>query len=44
MWKNNVQPDRSQKTTWRRHIARWITKANSTHSEYVILTEFALPQ
>jgi len=35
MWKNTVQPDRPQMTTWRRRIACWISKATDTHSEYV---------
>jgi len=37
MWKNIVEPDRSQMTIWRTHIASWITKTTNTHSEYVIL-------
>jgi len=31
-------------TIWRMRIACWITKATSTHSEYVILTAFPLQQ
>jgi hypothetical protein len=37
MWKNIVDPDRSQM-----RIACWITKATDSHSEYVILTAFPL--
>jgi hypothetical protein len=37
MWKNIVEPDRSQML-----IACWITKATDSHSEYVILTAFSL--
>jgi hypothetical protein len=40
MWKNIVQPDRSQMTIWRMHIACWIPKATETHSQYVILIVF----
>ena len=35
LWKNIVQPDRSQMTIWRMHIACRIPKATNTHSEYV---------
>jgi len=38
MWKNIVQPDRSQMTIWRMRIAYWIPKTTNTHSEYVIFT------
>ena len=38
MWKNTVQSDRPQMTTWRRRIVCWIRKATDTHSEYVTLT------
>jgi len=31
-------------TTWRMLIACWITKAENTHSKYVILKDFALQQ
>jgi len=44
MWKNTVQPGRSQMTIWRIRIASWITKATDTHSEYVILIAFPLHQ
>ena len=36
MWKNTVQPDRSQMTIWRMRKTWWITKATNTHSEYVM--------
>jgi len=42
-WKNMVEPDRPQ-TTWRSRCACWIPKATNTHSEYVALTAFTLPQ
>jgi hypothetical protein len=44
MWKNIVQPERPQTTTWRMHNACWITKATSTHSEYVIHIVLPLQQ
>ena len=37
MWKNIVQPYRTQMTMWRMHIACWIPQTTDTHSEYVIL-------
>jgi len=37
MWKNIVEPERPQRTTWHMRIAGWIPKATNTHSEYVIL-------
>ena len=33
-----------EKKIWHMRTARWITKAKSTHSEYVILTAFPRPQ
>ena len=36
-----VGPDRLQMTVWRMRIACWVTKANNTHSECIIL--IALP-
>jgi len=42
MWKNAVDPGRSQVTIWRMRIACLITKATDTHSECVILTAFPL--
>jgi hypothetical protein len=44
MWKNAVDPDRSQKTIWRMRIAGWIPKATDTHSEYVTPIVFLLQQ
>ena len=43
MWKNIVEPDRSQMTIWRTRIACWVPKATNTHSEYVILFCFSTP-
>jgi len=37
MWKNILQPDRPQMTTWHIHIACWITKVTNTRREYLIL-------
>ena len=34
MWKNMVEPDRAQMTTWRMLTAYWIPKAINTHPEY----------
>ena len=42
MWKNNVEPGRPQKTTWRMPIVCQIPKATNSHSEYAIL--IASPQ
>jgi hypothetical protein len=39
-----VEPDRSQMTIWRMHIACWITKATDMHSEYVIFIAFLWQQ
>jgi hypothetical protein len=44
MWKNIVQPDRSQMTKWRMFIACWISKAKNTHLEYAIIIAFPLPK
>jgi len=44
MWKNIVEPDRSQMTVWRMTIACCITKATNTHLEYAILMAFPLQQ
>jgi hypothetical protein len=40
MWKNIVEPDRTQMTIWRTRITCWIPKAPDAHSEYVIPTVF----
>jgi hypothetical protein len=42
MWKNIVEPGRSQMTIWCTRIARWVPKATDTHSEYEILIAFPL--
>ena len=42
IWTNMVEPDRPHKNIIRgMRIARWITKATNTHSEYVILIAFS---
>ena len=42
MWKNTVEPGRTQMTIWRMRIACWISKATDTYSEYATLTAFIL--
>jgi len=42
MWKNNVEPDRSQTAIWLMHITCWTPKSTNTHSEYIILIAFPL--
>ena len=37
MWKNTVEPDRTQLKIWYMRVEYWITKATNTHSGYVIL-------
>ena len=45
MWKNIIQPDKTQITIWRMRIACWIPKAIcDTHSAYVIRIAFPLRQ
>jgi len=44
MWKNMLQPYRSQMIIWRMRFASCIPKATNTHSEYVILIAFPLQQ
>jgi hypothetical protein len=44
MWEITVYPGKSQTTTWRMRFACWIRKATNTHSDYVILIPFLLPQ
>jgi hypothetical protein len=44
MWKNAVQPDRTQMTTRRTRSARWISNTANTHSEYVTLIALPLQQ
>jgi hypothetical protein len=41
---NNVQPDSSQMTIGRMHIACWFPKATNAHSGYSILPAFPLQQ
>ena len=43
IWKNIVESDWPQMAIWRMHIARWITKATNTNSEYVLIG-FSLQQ
>jgi hypothetical protein len=43
MWKNIVEPGRSQMTIRLMRFARWMTKAIKTGSEYVILIAFFTP-
>jgi len=42
LWKNFVQPDRSQVIIWRMRLAGWIITATNTQSEYD--TRIAFPQ
>jgi len=42
MWKNNVHPDRPQKTIWRMRFACWITVATERHLECAISISFPL--
>jgi len=44
MWKNTIQPDRPQMTTWCMSIAGWIPKVTYTHPNYVYLLLFPLQQ
>jgi hypothetical protein len=37
IWKNTVEPERSQMTILRMRISCWLIKVTNTHSEYVIL-------
>ena len=43
VWKNIVEPGKSQMTVWRTRIGCCIPEATNTHSEYVILV-FPLQQ
>ena len=38
MWENIVEPGRLQMAIWNMRIARWITTATNSHSEYVIFS------
>jgi len=44
MWKNIVEPESPQMTTWRVRISCWMPKATNTHSECVMLIAFPLQQ
>ena len=44
MWKHILEPGRPQMTIWNTRIACWLPKSTNTHSDYVILTAFALQQ
>jgi hypothetical protein len=44
MWRNAIEPDRSQMIMWRMRIADWICKATNTRSEYVIFVNFPQQQ
>ena len=44
MWKNFVEPVRSQMPTWSMRIACWIPKATRTQSQHVILIVLPLQQ
>jgi len=44
MWKNEVLPNRPQRTMWHMSIIYWIPKAKNRPSEYVILMIFPLKQ
>jgi len=44
MWKQFVELDRPQITTWRMRIACRIPTATNRHSKYVILVIFTLQQ
>jgi hypothetical protein len=42
LWKNIVEPDRTQKTIWR--TASWIPKATNVHLKYIMLIACPLQQ
>jgi hypothetical protein len=42
VWENIVERGRPQVTKWRKHMAWWIPKTTSTHSEYVKLIALSL--
>ena len=44
MWTNFVERGRPQMTIRRMHIACWIPKATTTHTDCVILIAFSLQQ
>ena len=41
---NILEPDRPRMTIWRMRIAFWIPKTANTHSQYVIVSAYPLPQ
>jgi hypothetical protein len=43
-WKNTLQADRPQMTTYRMRFECWITTATNTPSEYLILIAFPRQQ
>jgi len=44
MWKNNVEPGRSQMTIWCMRIAWWMHMVTVIHSEYVVIIAFPWQQ
>jgi len=44
MWKNVAERGKPQVTTWCMRISCWMPRATNTHSEYVIIIDFALQQ
>ena len=44
MWKNILDPDRSQMTIWNIRIACWLPRATNAQACYVIFTVFPLEQ
>ena len=44
MWKNAIEPGRTQMAICYMRVTCWIPKATNTHSQYVILTAFPLQQ
>jgi len=44
IWKNILEPGRTQMTIWHMRIACWIPKATNTQSKYVLLIAFPLQQ
>ena len=43
-WKNDAKRSGPQVAIWRMRIARWVTEATNTHSDYVIITALPLQQ
>jgi hypothetical protein len=44
MWKNKVQPEKSQMTIWCMRNASWMPNTTNTHPQYVTLVAFPLQQ